>query len=134
MQCDYTSNKETAATALENYEQFPLHLVKSLPSLETLGNNKNLISFLNRYKVRTLNFFIMSATFDFSTALGFLRKGEKAARVGWNGKDMFIELQSPDENSKMTLPYLYIRCVDGNLVPWLASQTDLLSEDWFIID
>ena len=30
----------------------------------------------------------------------------------------------------MTLPYLYMRTVQGDLVPWLASQTDLLAEDW----
>lgn len=52
------------------------------------------------------------------------------ARVGWNGKGQYIQLQVPDAHSKMTLPYVYIRTVRGDLVPWLASQTDLLAEDW----
>lgn len=52
------------------------------------------------------------------------------ARKGWNGRDMYIQLQVPDEHSKMTLPYVYMRTAQGDLVPWLCSQTDLLSEDW----
>lgn len=60
--------------------------------------------------------------------------GSKVAREGWNGKDMYLALQIPDENSKMTLPYVYIKTVDNQLVPWLCSQTDLLSTDWFIVE
>ena len=52
------------------------------------------------------------------------------AREGWNGKDMYITLQCPDDDSKMTLPYIYLKTADGELVPWVASQTDLLAEDW----
>jgi hypothetical protein len=43
---------------------------------------------------------------------------------------MWIELQRPDINSKMTMPYLFLAYPDGRTVPWLASQTDLLSGDW----
>lgn len=43
---------------------------------------------------------------------------------------MWLELQVPDEHSKMTLPYIYMKTVTGDLVPWIASQTDILSEDW----
>ena len=55
------------------------------------------------------------------------------SRRGWNGPGQFIELQVPDEFSKMTKPYFYITTVQGDLVPWLASQTDLLAEDWYIV-
>jgi len=68
--------------------------------------------------------------FDFGIALDALRGGRKVARNGWNGKGQWIALQEPNENSKMSLPYLYIRTVGGDLVPWLASQTDLLAQDW----
>lgn len=68
--------------------------------------------------------------FDFGIALDALRGGRKVARNGWNGKGQWIALQEPNENSKMSLPYLYIRTVGGDLVPWLASQTDLLARDW----
>ena len=67
---------------------------------------------------------------DFGQALALLKNGERVSRAGWNGKGQHLELQVPDEHSKMTLPYVYIRTVQGDLVPWLASQTDMLSEDW----
>ena len=51
-------------------------------------------------------------------------------RKGWNGKDQYIQIQNPDKHSKMTRPYVYIKTVQGDLVPWLASQTDLLADDW----
>ena len=69
---------------------------------------------------------------DFGEALSHLKMGGRAHRKGWNGKGMWIELQRPDKHSKMTLPYIYMKTADNNLVPWLASQTDMLSEDWVL--
>lgn len=46
---------------------------------------------------------------------------------------MFLGLQIPDANSFMTLPYIWISTVDGQRVPWLASQTDILSNDWELV-
>lgn len=79
---------------------------------------------------------------DFGVALMNLKEGHRVARKGWNGKGIFIAMQFPDENSKMTQPYIYIdttglqtdnpdapKCI----VPWLASQTDLIAEDWVIL-
>jgi len=70
------------------------------------------------------------SSFSFSVALGMLKDGARVTRHGWNGPGQYIRLIEPDANSKMTLPYLFIRTVQGDLVPWLASQTDLLAEDW----
>ena len=70
---------------------------------------------------------------DFGTVLDFLKAGHRVARTGWNGRDMWLELQTPDQSSYMTLPYIYIQTVQGDFVPWLASQTDLLAEDWYIV-
>lgn len=67
---------------------------------------------------------------DFGYALDKLRDGGKATRLNWNGKGMWIALQVPDAHSKMQRPYIYMKTVDGELVPWVASQTDLLSHDW----
>lgn len=67
---------------------------------------------------------------DFGLALVALKRGGKVARAGWNGKGMWLALQTPDEGSKMSLPYIYMKTVDDKLVPWLASQTDILAEDW----
>jgi hypothetical protein len=71
--------------------------------------------------------------FNFGVALTELKNGQRVARAGWNGKGMWIALQVPDANSKMGLPYLYMSTVDGKLVPWLASQTDMLAEDWELV-
>ena len=71
---------------------------------------------------------------DFSQALVQLKEDKKITREGWNGKDMYLELQRPDENSKMTLPYIFMVTVTKDLVPWLASQSDLLVEDWKIVE
>ena len=70
------------------------------------------------------------AGYDFGLALSKLKRGLRVARSGWNGKGMWLELQRPDGGSKMTLPYVYMSTVTGDLVPWLASQTDVLAEDW----
>lgn len=67
---------------------------------------------------------------DFGWALAELYKSARVARQGWNGKGMWIAIQWPDEHSKMTLPYIYMKTVQGDLVPWLASQTDMLAIDW----
>jgi hypothetical protein len=67
---------------------------------------------------------------NFSLALALLKEGRAVARSGWNGKGMWIKVQFPDANSKMTLPYIYMKTVDNNRVPWLASQTDILANDW----
>lgn len=75
----------------------------------------------------------MGGTFDFGLALAYLRDGHKVARSGWNGKKMWLALQVPDAHSKMTLPYIYMRTAQGDLVPWLASQTDVLGNDWAVV-
>ena len=73
-------------------------------------------------------------TNNFGTVIKFLKESPTgwAWRKGWNGKGQWIALQVPDEHSKMGLPYIYICTVDGKLVPWCASQTDILAEDWLI--
>lgn len=59
-----------------------------------------------------------------------MQNGNKVCRSGWNGKGMHLELQVPDAHSKMTLPYVFMKTAQGDLVPWLCSQTDLLATDW----
>ena len=62
-----------------------------------------------------------------------MHNGSRVTRGGWNGKNMYLALQVPDANSKMSLPYVYIKTVDDKLVPWLCSQTDLLATDWEVV-
>ena len=55
-----------------------------------------------------------------------------------NGKGSWMELKVPDEHSKMTPPYINYPFdainTPGARVPWLASQTDMLAEDWRIVE
>lgn len=83
-----------------------------------------------------------SGNLSFGDAIVYLKAGYKVARKGWNGKGIFIALQTPTELSKMTSPYIFIDTtglqgdnVDAprSLVPWLSSQTDMLAEDWVIV-
>lgn len=76
---------------------------------------------------------MMTKKMDFGRALKALKGGKRVQRSGWNGKGMWLQLQVSDTQSKMTLPYIYMKTADDNLVPWLASQTDVLAEDWSIL-
>ena len=79
---------------------------------------------------------------NFGQAIEALKSGKRVAREGWNGKGLSLELQRPDEHSKMTLPYIFMAYPSAPAsdsapadhinarVPWLASQTDMLAEDW----
>ena len=71
--------------------------------------------------------------FGFGEALGLLNQNRKVARAGWNGENMHVCRQNPDENSKMTRPYLYICTPQGDLIPWVISQTDVLGLDWLLV-
>jgi hypothetical protein len=91
----------------------------------------------------------MARPMDFSDALRHLKDGGSVAREGWNGKGMWITL-SPGAiidsasfwapankafavkqgGSAEVLPYITMKTADNKIVPWLASQTDILAEDW----
>lgn len=73
-------------------------------------------------------------THNFGWALYQLRCELAVARSGWNGKGMWIKAQYPDAHSKMSRPYIYMKTADDMLVPWVASQSDLLAEDWEIVE
>ncbi len=71
-------------------------------------------------------------------AIKQMRNGSRVCRESWNGKGQWLGLRVrvlhvPDEHSKMTLPYIYIKTVQGDLVPWQASQTDILAGDWMVV-
>ena len=85
---------------------------------------------------------------DFSDALRRVRTGDKVAREGWNGKGMFIffvngstfEVNRPPllgiypEGTKIEYhSHIDMKTADGQIVPWLASQTDMLADDWEVV-
>lgn len=63
-----------------------------------------------------------------------LRNGKKVFRLGWNGKGMNLTLQTPDQYSLMTEPYIYLFTTEGGLIPWTASQADVLATDWEVTE
>lgn len=73
------------------------------------------------------------ATLSFSRALESLKAGARITRYGWNGRGMYLELQRPTKDSRMTRPYIFMKTVDHDLVPWVASQSDLLANDWAVL-
>lgn len=88
---------------------------------------------------------------DFGWVLRALYDGLRVKREGWNGKDMWIVLQKgypdgipinkntadatgiPEGTVCRFLPYIMMKTADGAFVPWLASQTDILSNDWVVV-
>ena len=92
--------------------------------------------------------------FNFGQAVADLKAGNKVARSGWNGKDMYITYQKgypdgiainkntseatgiPEGDVAKFLPYILMKVAgeDNTFVPWLASQTDILAEDWVIVE
>lgn len=86
---------------------------------------------------------------NFGEALLALRANKKVARSGWSGKGMFLFLVPgstfkvnrppllgiyPEGTEVNYLPHIDMKTADDKVVPWLASQTDVLAEDWGIVD
>lgn len=98
--------------------------------------------------------------FDFGTAIEFLKTGQRVAREGWNGKGMYVYINEGsisidsvpvnsttvggvsislfdlgDHGTVTRMPNINMRAADGSTVTgWLASQTDMLAEDWTLVD
>ncbi len=84
--------------------------------------------------------------FTFSVAIHFLKEGKRVARIGWNGKHQYIELvtnisyvdangnvHNVDHNEMSNKAIAFVG-TSGTQLGWLASQADMLSEDWVIVD
>ena len=86
---------------------------------------------------------------DFSEALRLLKHGQRVARSGWNGKGMWLQRVLTGEGTISRLPrpftslgddevpieqFIIMKTADNKFVPWLASQTDILADDWDIVN
>jgi hypothetical protein len=67
---------------------------------------------------------------NFGDALSAVKNGSRISRSTWNAPGQYVMLQMPDKYSKMQRPYLYLSPVDGNLVPWVPTISDVLADDW----
>ena len=85
---------------------------------------------------------------DFGDAIRLLKEGFKVARSGWNGKNMFLFLVQGSkfkvnrppllgiykEGTEIVYqPHIDMKTADNTVVPWLASQSDLLADDWGVV-
>ena len=84
----------------------------------------------------------------FGLAVEAMKQGCKVARSGWNGKGMFLFLVPgstfkvnrapllgiyPEGTEINYCPHIDMKTADEKVVPWLASQTDVLAEDWEVV-
>lgn len=84
--------------------------------------------------------------FDFGAALKFLKRGNKVARSGWNGKDMYVYYVPANSYPALTeiakkefgdmVPYrayLALKTAQNDVATWAPSGSDALAEDWEIV-
>lgn len=87
------------------------------------------------------------ATFSFGDAIKYLKRGLRVARQGWNGKNQYVELGTefqytcakgdrpvPVQHTDIGSKALVFVGTRGSQVGWLASQADMLAEDWYIVN
>ena len=85
---------------------------------------------------------------NFGLAIEAAKRGARITRRGWNGKGMWVVYRTgypdgipcnkntaeavgiPEGSLFRVQPYLQMKCVDGSFQMWLASQSDILAEDW----
>lgn len=85
---------------------------------------------------------------SFGLAIEALKAGHRVARAGWNGKGMWLFLiQGSNDIAKLHgygfgemlgeptfRDAIFMKTVDNQLVPWTASQSDCLADDWQIVE
>ena len=89
---------------------------------------------------------------NFGLAIEAAKKGAKITRRGWNGKGMWVVYRTgypegipcnkntadavgiPEGSLFKVRPYLQMKCVDGSFQMWLASQSDILADDWEVVE
>jgi len=84
----------------------------------------------------------------FGAAVEALKLGKEVSRSGWNGKGMWLAMiagenwgigghapyDTPGAAHITHAPFVGMKTADDKFVPWLASQTDVLAEDWGVVD
>ena len=105
--------------------------------------SQKLLELLNKQKESTMTNEIKASTTNltFGEVLPKLKSGKKVARAGWNGEGMWLTLVdtgyydvgcSVVGEINLLLPWIGMKTADNKFVPWLASQTDMLAEDWCV--
>ena len=88
----------------------------------------------------------MKETFNFGKAIEAVREGKKIQRVGWNGKNQYVELATcisyknangeiiNVEHNNIGNTALAFVGTSGIQLGWLASQADMLADDWMLVE
>lgn len=91
---------------------------------------------------------IEKTLYNFGQVLEYLKSGSKVSRQGWNGKDMFLFLVPgsifkvnrapllgiyPEGTEIKYMSHIDMKTANGEIVPWVCSQSDMLENDWFIV-
>lgn len=113
-------------------------------------NHKGYISWLPKAHFEKL--YEQARGMTFGDALIALKLGQKVARAGWNGKNMWLsltpgqkvpadkfwsehnrEFANSNRGYAEVQPYITMKTAQDKIVPWLASQSDMLDEDWMVV-
>jgi hypothetical protein len=151
---EYVGTKKVSAV-LMNHGDYNTHRGWEIPADEDPKDEGYLVQFEDGHQNWQpkahfeADFQAIKEGMPFSMALDLVRnQGGRAARKGWNGKGMFIFLVPGSEFEVNREPLLSIlgagtkvkyhghidmKTADGMIVPWLASQTDILADDWTVV-
>lgn len=71
---------------------------------------------------------------NFGDAIVHMQEGARASRSGWNGKGMYVYIEDWRGVQVDLAPCFVMRTATGDLQPgWLASQADMLADDWGVV-
>ncbi len=120
---EYYKNAYNDDLILKSYEGISIRAA-------ALANSFNEIeSLLVNYNMRECG----EVLFGFDEAIKYLKRGFKLTKKSWHKSGMFVQMQVPDEYSKMRGKYFYITIGDY-LNPWNPSQADMTEDDWMLAD
>lgn len=106
-------------------------------------NHKDFVGYISwSPKAQFENAYRNTTGLTFGMAIEALKMGLKVSRAGWNGKGMWLGLHREggvftreECGTELTYrDYIAMKTVDDQLVPWTASQTDVLCEDWMVVE
>ncbi len=149
----YIGTKELGARPM-NLGNYNIYRGWTLPKNEKADSPGYLVEYSNTYQSWSpKNVFEESycknGELNFGHALFLLKQDNRLFRAGWNGKNMFIYLVEGSEfkvnraplnvhyamGTKISYcPHIDMKTADGSCVPWVPSQSDMLAEDWGVID
>lgn len=135
-------NRKKLLNLIGNELDRKMMLINSDPNTSEVTRAAENYARITTGTIRAKEIGITNAVMDFGQALEQIKFGNTVARKGWNGKGIYIGLIKPKDGDAMTHDFIYIDTTglqtdnpDAPLdrVPWLASQTDMLAEDWQVV-